>query len=152
MGVVIATDEPFRVLTAKWAVEQGRKKLLKRASRKQRWADQGKPHPGLAAVTSLPWAEAGGGPSRLLPCWGWGQRGAQRPGREKAEEAISRRPLALSNHRQQALCAKKCRSLTLGGVSAQEALFQEQNLAVPRRVWSDPHGSLQNSLLMANGH
>lgn len=29
VGVVIATDEPFCVLTAKWAVEQGRKKLLK---------------------------------------------------------------------------------------------------------------------------
>lgn len=42
MGVVIATDEAFCVLPAKWAVEQGRKKLLRGSQQKVRGADQGK--------------------------------------------------------------------------------------------------------------
>lgn len=42
VGVVIATDEAFCVLPAKWAVEQGRKKLLRGSQQKVRGADQGK--------------------------------------------------------------------------------------------------------------
>ena len=57
VGVVIATDEPFCILTAKWVAEQGRKKLFKGS---QQGAKGGRPRetpapcPNLASLSLSP--------------------------------------------------------------------------------------------------
>ena len=55
VGVVIATDEPFCILTAKWVAEQGRKKLFKGS---QQGAKGGRPRETPAPCpTPLPTLE-----------------------------------------------------------------------------------------------
>lgn len=96
MGVVIATDEPFCILTAKWVAEQGRKKLFQRkpAGGAKGGRPGGKPpllpHPGLAALTSI--LQAG-----YFPAEAGGHGDAQRPGRGESLRAIGLRLSDLSN-------------------------------------------------------
>ena len=52
VGVVIATDEPFYILRAKWVAEQGRKKLFKGS---QQEAKGGRPRETPAPCPTLAW-------------------------------------------------------------------------------------------------
>lgn len=89
MGVVIATDEPFCILTAKWVAEQGRKKLFKGS---QQGGEGGRPRE--APLPAPPWP---GSSDYILqagyfPAEAGGHGDAQRPGRgRKACGAIGLR-------------------------------------------------------------
>lgn len=144
----MATDESFCILTAEQVVEQARKELLKGSQQEAKRSDQGEPqlpHPGPAVVTSMQWAETGGEPGRLLLRWAGGTKVLRNQAEREGIGSHSPQTLNFEYPKAVSFVTKEFRSFTLGRMSALEALFQEWNLASPRKDWSDPRGTQHES-------
>ena len=88
------------------------------------------------------WAETGGELGRLLLCWAGGTKVLR--DQAESESMGSYSPQTLNFEYPKAV-SKEFRSFTLSGMSALEALFQQQNLASPQKDWSDPCGTQHKS-------